>query len=842
MCRRLRGGPPIRQLGQELIWRASARSDHDLWASGGVVWRSAQSDRHHTKREIQLNIASPSRIAIAAFVSTAALLAPAAAFATTAPKVTAKATFKAGGSIGQIWVTDATAGDTLILADSHSKVVQTGTADAAGSLIFRGVKVATGYTVRRQTGRVVAGTSKVSVLAPGKNPSSAYYKGIKLVEGLNYVKMRDGIELAMTVRPPKINGVQKHMTDGPFPTIIEHSGYETAAPHDLFASIALGVGKCAPASSTCDPLLPDSSTAVGALIAPMLGFATVSVQMRGSGCSGGAFDLFDLPTTYDGYDMVETVAAQSWAKGHKVGMGGISFSGISQMFAAGTNPPHLAGITPMSITDDTYTSTGYPGGIWNTGFALSWISQRMDDAQPAPAGGQMWAKAMVARSDVLGQKCLANQKLRLQTQDAVAQSADNPYRDPALFNNRAAATWVSKIKAPVFLVGSFQDEQTGGHFPEALGDLKNNKNVWLSMQNGVHADSLGPSTITRWVEFLSLFVGDQIPKVPASVISLSSALYTQLADSAALPVQQSRFADMANTPANVAAAKATFKRDSRVRLLMDNGNAVSGALGAIGAPWELDYAAWPITQLAPTNYYLGASGALTTTAPGSSSTVSYVGDPSARPLMTLHGAGAGDAWKAQPRYDWQPLASGKGVGFTTAALGSDLVIGGPSSLDLYLKSSAPNTDLQVTMSEVRPDGKETYVQNGWLRASHRKLNDAKSTANDPFPTHLAADAANLPADVFTLVRIPIFPAAHAFRVGSKIRITVEAPGGDRPSWNFQTIENGTITNTISIGGVQASRLVLPVITGANAKGTSLPAPTALRGEPSRTYLAASNGG
>jgi hypothetical protein len=28
---------------------------------------------------------------------------------------------------------------------------------------------------------------------------------------------------------------------------------------------------------------------------------------------------------------------------------------------------------------------------------------------------------------------------------------------------------------------------------------------------------------------------------------------------------------------------------------------------------------------------------------------------------------------------------------------------------------------QVTISEVRPNGNETFVQNGWLRASDRKL-------------------------------------------------------------------------------------------------------------------------
>ena len=74
-----------------------------------------------------------------------------------------------------------------------------------------------------------------------------------------------------------------------------------------------------------------------------------------------------------------------------------------------------------------------------------------------------------------------------------------------------------------------------------------------------------------------------------------------------------------------------------------------------------------------------------------------------------------------------------------------------SSLDLYIKSSAKDTDLQVTLSEVRPDGQETYVQNGWLRASHRKLDVKRSTAVDPFPTHLKKDAATLPAGAFTLV-------------------------------------------------------------------------------------------
>jgi hypothetical protein len=182
------------------------------------------------------------------------------------------------------------------------------------------------------------------------------------------------------------------------------------------------------------------------------------------------------------------------------------------------------------------------------------------------------------------------------------------------------------------------------------------------------------------------------------------------------------------------------------------------------------------------------------------------------------------------------------VGFTTPPLAKDVVIAGPSSLDLRLKSSVRDTDLQVTLTEVRPGGTETYVQNGWLRASHRKLDRARSTLLDPFPTHLRRDAAPLPRGRFTLVRVPIFPVAHAFRAGSRIRVTVEAPGGDRQSWAFASVDHGHTVNTIAVGGSRASRLVLPVVAGVTAQGTSLPAIGALRGEPTRAYTAASNGG
>ena len=62
-----------------------------------------------------------------------------------------------------------------------------------------------------------------------------------------------------------------------------------------------------------------------------------------------------------------------------------------------------------------------------------------------------------------------------------------------------------------------------------------------------------------------------------------------------------------------------------------------------------------------------------------------------------------------------------------------------AGLDLMLESTAPVTDLQVTVTEVRPgETQEEYVTSGFLRSSDRTLS-AASTALDPVPTYLAAD-------------------------------------------------------------------------------------------------------
>ena len=744
-----------------------------------------------------------------------------AAGATPGPVATpVKAPFSGHGSIDEAYELGAVPGTHLVLYDAAGRAVGKGVADRYGSLIVPSLRPGPGYRFGAVTGGTVQKSAPFKVLSVDDTPPESFYADQHLHVGLNYITMRDGITLAATVRLPP----GKTLADGPFPTVLEYSGYAIAAPGNLLSSILN------PSAGSSNPLLPDSATAVGSVITPLLGFATVSLQMRGTGCSGGALDLFGLPTIYDGYDAVQIAAAQPWVLGHKVGLVGISFSGISQLFVAGTRPPGLAAIAPMSPTNDLY-ATGYPGGIFNSGFAASWVAQRVADAEPAPAGGQPYARALIEAGD---KQCLANQDLRLQTENIEKLLADNDHRTPSIFAVRSPEAWARRIDVPVFMVGALQDEQTGPQWPDLIDALSGDRHVWVTMLNGTHIDSLGPGSITRWIEFLDLFVAHRLPHAPSLVLDLSGALYRQVADAPAEPLPKLRFTDAPS----VAAATARFEHDPRVRVLFDNGGSAAEP-GALDPLWEADFGSWPPARAVPTTLTLGAGGALGAARAGASS-VSWRPDPSARPATDL--AASANVWSRAPPYDWTPVTGTEGVGFVSAPLRRTTVVVGPASVNLWLRSSAPDTDLQVTVSDVRPDGQEMYVTSGYLRASDRALAPARSTVLEPRPTYLAATARPLPAGRYSLVRVPVDPIAYAFRTGSRIRLTISAPGGDRPEWAFATYRTrGRVTDTIALGGAHPSTVVLPVVPGVVPGDAQPPCPSS-RGEPCRAYVPAGNGG
>jgi predicted acyl esterase len=735
-----------------------------------------------------------------------------------APAVTNSAFFTGHGSIDNAYVIGAHPGESLNLVNSNNQIVQTSKASYLGSAVFNYVIPGSGYSIQSSYNNKVYGTGSFSVMSPTDIPPESFYSSQHMHVGLNYIKMRDGITLAATLRLP----AGKTLSDGPFPTVIEYSGYSIGAPGNFLKGL-IGIPQKYPA--------PSSSTVIGSFLAPSLGFASVDLQMRGTGCSGGAYDLFGPLTAADGYDAVQIISSQSWVKNHKVGLVGISYSGISQWFVAATRPPGLAAIAPMSPTNNLY-DTGYPGGMYNNGFAAEWIQERIVAAQAAPKGGQEWAKQMIALGD---KTCLANQVLHPDTLNVHQIMTQAIHYIPSLFNVRNPSLNAEKINVPVLLASSFQDEETGGQQINLLSYLKNDAHVYSTLTNGTHIDPLGPANITKWLEFLQIFVGNEVPHAVPGFSTLMNLVYQQLTGSATpITLTPMQFVNAKS----VSQAKQEFEKSTpRVDVFFDNGGS-SVNPGAMQPEWSASFNNWPPKSATVTTYYLGVNGGLTTSNTSQTSDVSY----KPVPLLPRTDLPSGNVWANLPPYQWNPVPSGQGIGFITKPLTQDEVVVGPASLNLMLKSTAPDTDIQVEVSEVLPNGKEMYVQSGWLRASDRALNTAESTVLHPSPTFYKSTASPLPKGKFTLVRVPIFPIGFAFRKGSRLRIVISAPGDDTPEWAFDTYQtNGTVTNTVELGGSQPSTLVLPVEAKITPKDPQPQCPSN-RGEPCRTYVPESNGG
>jgi predicted acyl esterase len=234
------------------------------------------------------------------------------------------------------------------------------------------------------------------------------------------------------------------------------------------------------------------------------------------------------------------------------------------------------------------------------------------------------------------------------------------------------------------------------------------------------------------------------------------------------------------------------------------------------------------------SWYLGSHGGLTARPARRRGTDTFRWAPDARPATDFTGnTGAGGLWGATPQYDWTRNPVGTALSYTTAPLSRNTVVIGAGAVQAWIRSSAPDVDLQVTITEIRPDGKETFVQNGWLRTSLRALDAQKSTLLEPVLSLRRATAGPLPRGRFTEVTIPLYYEGHAYRKGSRIRVIISAPGGDQPVWGFsQLVPNGPARVWLAHAPSMPSRLVLPVVSGVNVP-TPLPPCPGLRGEPCR---------
>ena len=230
--------------------------------------------------------------------------------------------------------------------------------------------------------------------------------------------------------------------------------------------------------------------------------------------------------------------------------------------------------------------------------------------------------------------------------------------------------------------------------------------------------------------------------------------------------------------------------------------------------WQTSFGTWRDVARAikPLKLYLREGGRLDLSGPTTnepSDSYAYDGAPGANKPETF-----GD-----------PVAPGTQLTYTTPSLARDVEFLGSGSANLWLSSTAPDTEVQLMVSEIRPDGQEQFVANGWLRLSQRKL-DRSSTTLRPVQTDLESDVEWLSSGVPVFSRTQVQPFDHVFRAGSAIRVSIDVPSTSLVGLPLAA------QNTVDHTPAMPSALVLGYLPGGTAH-TPLPPCGALLNQPCR---------
>ena len=173
------------------------------------------------------------------------------------------------------------------------------------------------------------------------------------VESDVYVKMRDGVRVAVDIYRPD--------QEGKFPALLAKSNYGKGVQAIKMPSQPPGTPLYLPPIEAGNPEF---------LVAN--GYVHVIADSRGCGHSEGEYlGWMSKKESEDGYDLIEWIAQQPWCDG-KVGMVGISYFGTIQFMVAAEQPPHLKAIMPWNAVVDTYREASHHGGILQTFFLYSY--------------------------------------------------------------------------------------------------------------------------------------------------------------------------------------------------------------------------------------------------------------------------------------------------------------------------------------------------------------------------------------------------------------------------------------------------------------------------------------
>jgi putative CocE/NonD family hydrolase len=437
------------------------------------------------------------------------------------------------------------------------------------------------------------------------------------------------------------------------------------------------------------------------------GIVSAVADVRGTGGSGG-----DLSANYFSPREARDGAAVVEYLGTqpwstgKVGMAGGSYVGITQYLTAEQQPPHLAAIVPQVAISDLYREGYTHGGIPNLFFDAQYI---------AVQGGPGYASTNT--DPALLQQSLQS-KLGQSPPGMIAFDYLKRPNDDAFYRDRSPIYNAAKIKVPVLDMGNWQDGLMRGS-TEMYGALAKRKGVEtrLFMDPCTHKGCGAPFA----------------PLTNPPGLQNEEALIFEFLD---------KYLRGTATPAR---PKVEFYVQGRDKYATAD--------------------RWPP---AGTKYEHLALGDGTLGGKPPAGTASYVSDPAAGFSLAFNKYGTVAATPYVPLD--QRLEGPHGLTFRTPAFGKPRLLAGPIALHLVASSTATDTDWYAKLADVAPDGSESIITEGALRASHRALDKKKSRPERPYHTH--TDPQPIEPGKFYDYAIEIWPTAYELAPGHRLQLRV----------------------------------------------------------------------
>jgi putative CocE/NonD family hydrolase len=509
------------------------------------------------------------------------------------------------------------------------------------------------------------------------------------------------------------------------------------------------------------------------------GYVVIVQDCRGRFASEGAFDYFhSLPQEGpDGYDTVEWAAALPYADG-QVGMFGGSYFGWTQWAPAMQRPPHLRAIAPAITWAKATDGLVYRGGAMELGLGLSWYLSMSLAAVGRKLAAEGIPPAQIA--ETVGKLASALDRL------CTGGYGEAPLNDlPTL-----RETGLSELIRPLLDGGP-------GALPQA----------W----NVVHAAVDVPTlSIGGWYDIftqatLDAYAAMRAAGRPSQLVMGPWIHGTELRST------------IGEVDFGVGAGAASIGLQTSLTALqlrwfdhwlrgVDNGveREAPAKVFLMGENRWLDLPDWPPAEARAQPFYLHPGAALGPAAPTDALALTrYAYDP-ADPAPTLGGNTLMAGVYPAGVVDQRPLARRPDVlTFLGAPLERPLTIMGRVTANLWVSSSAPDTDFVVRLLDVRPDGAMHNLCDGILRARYREGLDA--------PRWLQ------PGVVYALP-IDLWSTAHTVQAGHRLGVMVTSSSFPRWDRNWNTTEDPATAASGQIAqqaiwhdAAHPSHIVLPVM-------------------------------